>query len=215
VGNLIRVCFSFILFFTLISSLSAHTFNEYVMRFQAFAKKENKWIKPADSEAVAVLNWQLAYGNWQLARRLAAEEAWESKFRVLAFLPEGTPLKGFPRSDLLGSHYDLMAQEAHRIGVIKYPKDWYYSDEFDALKVKCWADPVYGTRLVGTAYVRKAQQVGMDRASHWWQSGKSWFKDRNAYLRDSYLNDIWAKERLFDKVVTGRETENLSSRSVR
>lgn len=180
------------------------SFDDYLITMQLFCKHGNKWIQPADVQKVAIVNWALAEGNWNFARRIAAKESAESNFRVLAFLPDGYPTKGIPRADLLGGHYNFLAQEAYRLKLIQHPANWYYSDEFDAFKLKCWANPAYGTFILGRAYVRKVKKVGMDRADHWWQCGRSYFSSRQEYIdeitkKGRYLKVIHDKEKQFDK----------------
>jgi hypothetical protein len=180
------------------------SYDDYLMTMELFCRHGNKWIQPGDVKNISSVNWALADGNFGLARRIAAKESAECNFRVLAFLPDGTPTKGVPRADLLGGHYNLLAREAHRLKLIQYPTDWYYSDEFDAFKKVCWANPAYGTWILGQAYVRMVKKIGMDRADHWWQSGRSYFNSRQEYLTETtkkgrYLKVIHDKEKQFDR----------------
>lgn len=178
------------------------TWNRYLPAFRAFTKYHNPWITPADQLKLAETNWILAQGDWKLLRRLAAEEAQECQFRVAAYLPDGTPLLKIPRADCLGSHYNLLAQEAHKLGTPVY-KNWYYSDEFDHLKSKCTEDPAFGTWIVGHAYVRKAKALGLDRASHWWQTGETSKPAKD----DQYVSDIHTHEQRFDSLVPGHKPQ--------
>ena len=196
----------------------------YKTTLGAFIHAYNKTAPQKYVEGMAEANWISAQGNWPLARRLAAKEAVESRFLVLAALPEGIPLLRVPRSDCMGSHYNLLAQEFHKLGTPIY-KDWYFSDDFEYLKDECIADPAFGTWIVAHAYVRKVYNVNsalwkkdvqlkrphpkneftvaMDIASHWWQTGYTERPTDN----DSYLYSIRSAERYFDFLVPGAPSQ--------
>ena len=196
------------------------TYPLYLTTFRAYVHSYNPAAPPDDVERLAQANWILAQGNWKLCRRISGKEVCESSFKVMALLPEGISLLKVPRSDTLGSHYNLMAQEMRKLGTPSF-KDWYYSDDFEILKNKCVADPAFGTWIVGHAYVRKVEALRarelkklvarkrkpgpnfdvmcMDMASHWWQSGNDSMPEDD----DFYISAIHRAERHFDSLVPG------------
>lgn len=182
--------------FVLLPSLSFSNEQEkYIKTFLAYSKSLNPFIQMKDAKRLAYVNWALA-GGWEpLAVRLAAEEGVECSLQVLAFLPNGTPRYKKPRMDCLGSHNNLTFQELRRLGTCKDEDDWRHSEEFEQLREKFSADPIFGTWVVGQAFIRKFKVIGsLDMTSHWWQSGKTEMID---FSKDEYLITIYSLTRKF------------------
>lgn len=172
-------------------------FELFFPTFSAFVKHHNKYIPQFALERLAGLDWGLAQGNWKIARRLAAMQGHESKFRMAAWVPPDQPNKNlWPRYDAEGSHLELIWQEAKRAWLTTERGTWRRSDDFERVKRICTDDPCLGIWLVCRKYVVKARVYGVDRASHWWQSGRV----EKPSKKDGYLKDIHTEERLFDSM---------------
>jgi hypothetical protein len=198
------------------SSSKAYTYSDYEAAFVNFTQSMNHWMPIQASKDLAFKNWDVAGGNWKIAVRLASKENHESgHFKLAAWIdPLAPPDKQWPRYDALGSHLNLLVQQARRLNITTAVMKNPYSDEMDDLKERCAKDPAFGTWIVAHAYVDKVNQVGLDRASHWWQTGKTWFLDREEYENDGYLKSIHQGERLFYTMIPGvpRKVAPIKSR---
>ena len=215
-GFILLICTG-LLFLLLTQSAQAFSLPEYTSTFIAFTRSLNPMIPVLEAKKLAEYNWNVTDGNWQMARRLAAMENVESgHFKMAAWIEDKQPPKiMYPRYDALGSHIVLLAQESRKLGLLPKGVTNPYGDEMEPLLDKLAKDPAYGTWIIAHAYVRKARKVGLERASRWWQTGKSWFKDRKDYQNDSYLKMIHSSEQYFDKMKLGvplTEAPNKSRR---
>lgn len=184
----------------LVTSLAqAYTWDQYNAAFLAFAHRHNKDISNETAQQLASLNWGLAKHRWAAAVRFAEMEGAESGLLVMACILERDSYKHVPRSDFVGAHYNLFEQQMKKNGFWEDQADWYYSDEFDLWKQMFTKDPVFGTFIVLTAYADKAEKVGLDRASHWWQTGNDGKPDSD----DVYLTSLNQQHKIFMKYVSG------------
>lgn len=151
---------------------------------------------------LGTLNWGMAGGKWPIAVRLACEEGWESRFRLATWMPERPNKDSWPRYDALGSHLDIIAQESRKLGFYRDKakiKLWNYPDEFEHVLDLIIQDPCLGTFITGQKLAKNMKKYGIDKASHWWQSGKL----ECPPTADPYLNDLHNEERIFLSMVPG------------
>jgi hypothetical protein len=182
----------------------------YLLAFALFAQSENPSIPKDQVDRLAATNWSLAGGRPRVARRLAAMEATECTMQVAASLKERLNWKGIPRTDYAGGHYDLLSQEARLLGILD-DKNWRHDERFYHLKEICCQDPTLGTFLVFQAFIREEKDHGLEKATHWWQSGKIEAIDEE----DEYLKTVWQKERKFDRFVRGVVPKGANQKELR
>lgn len=201
-----RIICCLISFLILSSFVKMTAYQRYQTGFINFTHSVNKFMPEKAQKDLAWKNWELANGNFPLAVRLAAKENHESgHFKLAAWNdPNLPPEKLWPRYDCLGSNLNLIVQQAKKLKITKADIKNYHSDEMDHLKEQCANDPAWGTWIVGHAYIDKVKLVGMDRASHWWQTGKSYFNSREEYQNDDYLRNIKAGEKMFYEMMEGK-----------
>lgn len=168
-------------------------FQAYRAAFTEFVHlpSNNPLVPQDDLDAMAAVFWGVSGGEMTLSVRLAAKGSAESQYRLLLWLPNGHPPKGIPRTDPLGLHYPLLAQEAWRAGLLPSWRDWYTSDNFQRFKEQLVRDPVLGAWLGARAYVRFARKLGMNPAEKVWAESPT------------YLETVLKKEREFNRILSG------------
>lgn len=137
---------------------------DFLAAFSAFAHSYNADVPESQVRSTAAAFWGVTGESWPLCRRLAAKCAAESGFFTIAStggrMPGPESDRPLPRTDWLGLHYDGLARQARREGLLSTARWRRIPAEWARFKLQLMRDPALGNWLAAKAWMRMMRANG-------------------------------------------------------